>query len=228
MGAKTNMGNFMFKVGLLTSTAMTAVALLLSGAPAGAYAQTDMHVASRDPNTRFLCTYGQFHVSFGDSQQSGFNWFNWEDVAVPVVGQGQTVTRINVMEALDYRSSSWSLPSKFFAGIYSNSPSGFPGKLIAGGRHKARQTCEPITVKIPPTTLTANTKYWLKERTTHRAYPSSASFIAYNWYADPKATAKAYVQTGKGTCSSSGCWSSRHSSRSAWTKQTVGPWFRLK
>jgi hypothetical protein len=52
----------MFKTGLLLSTAMTAVTLLMSGAPTGAYAQTDMHAASRDPNTRFLCTYGEFLV----------------------------------------------------------------------------------------------------------------------------------------------------------------------
>lgn len=29
-----------------------------AGAPTGAYAQTNMHSASRDSNTRFLCTYG--------------------------------------------------------------------------------------------------------------------------------------------------------------------------
>jgi hypothetical protein len=72
----------MFRMGLLTSTAMTAVALLLSGAPRGAHAQTDMHVASRDPNTRFLCTYGQFLVSASSSNLNYYSgWFSvWERV----------------------------------------------------------------------------------------------------------------------------------------------------
>ncbi|HLY07027.1 MAG TPA: hypothetical protein VKR31_14875 [Rhizomicrobium sp.] len=41
----------MFKIGLLTSTAMTAVVLLPSGADA-AQTQTDMHIASRDSKRR--------------------------------------------------------------------------------------------------------------------------------------------------------------------------------
>src|SRR5215472_11955845 len=112
----------MFRLGLLTSTAMTAVTLLLSGAPIGAYAQTDMHAASRDPNTRFLCTYGEFLVSsasawgWNEHDIPRLNSTTWQHVAVPVTGHGQTVSRIRVVESPQYSGFS----SPFSAGIYSN------------------------------------------------------------------------------------------------------------
>jgi hypothetical protein len=112
-------GSIMFRIGLLTSTAMTAVALLLSGAPHEAQAQTAMHVADRDANARFLCTWGVWCVSFQFSGQSSYLHAIWERVAVPVTGHGQTVSRIIVMEAQDSRTAN----DAFLAGIYSNSPS---------------------------------------------------------------------------------------------------------
>ncbi|HLY07017.1 MAG TPA: hypothetical protein VKR31_14825 [Rhizomicrobium sp.] len=145
----------MFKIGLLTSTAMTAVALLLSGVPAGAYPQTDMHVASRDRNTRFLCTYGHLNVSQWFSG-GGISYSGWARVAVPITGHGQTVTQIGVVEAKSART----YYSVFTAGIYSNTASGFPGKPMAVGTGSISFSCGQVTISIPATKLKRKTKYW--------------------------------------------------------------------
>jgi hypothetical protein len=209
----------MFRMGLLTSTAMTAVALLLSGAPDEAYAQTRMDVAGRDANARFLCTYGQFRVSAFTSEGSGYFVSAWVRVAVPVTGHGQTVRRIRVIEAQGSALSN----SAFSAGIYSNTPSGFPGLLIAGGKGQIGPTCGPVMISIPPTTLMPNTKYWIEE--TAHARDSSSSTVV-NWEANPNTKHKAYVQDHRFFVSS-GC-SCSSSYTSPWTKQAKGPYFKLK
>jgi len=198
---------------------MTAVALLLSGAPTGAFAQTDMHVADLDANARFLCTYGQFLVSYYSlKQQSGYRDFGWEHVAVPFVGQGQTVSQIMVMEGQVGRGR-----PGFSAGIYSSNKKGFPGTLIAGGTGSAPGTCGPVTINIPPTTLMANTKYWLEEK-LEKPHSHRAAFSSLYWYADAGAKrGRAYVQNGRGECSGT-C----SQSRSPWQGKAKGPWFRLK
>lgn len=216
----------MFKVGLLTSTAMTAVALLLSGAPAGAYAQTDMHVASRDPNARFLCTYGHFFVSaFSSNLNSGsLSGSAWHDVAVPITGHGQTVRRIRVIEA----KSGYTANSAFSAGIYRNSPSG-PGNLIAKGTGIAGGTCGAVTISITPTILKPHTTYWIEETTStprcHRLSQSTCvSHVGLYWEADPKTKRKAYMKYHYRS-GSSGRVSSY---TSPWTEQSMGPYFKLK
>jgi hypothetical protein len=232
----------MLRMGLLTSTAMTAVALLLSGVP-GAYARTDMHVASRDPNMRFLCTYGQFVVSAFSAFHSGGHKIAsaWEHVAVPVTGRGQTVSRIRVIES----PSEFMFNPSFTTGIYSNTASGFPGQLIAGGTGRVGASCGPVTIKITPTTLKRHTTYWIEETTavqprcptsmwpgsddSRRRYRPSlcsgySSWNSLYWVADPSATRNAYVQThwwhkfGKNSSSST----------SPWTEQSTGPYFKLK
>jgi hypothetical protein len=238
----------MFKLGLLTSTAMTAVALLLSGALHEAQAQTAMHVADRDANARFLCTYGEFLVSaFAniDSSQSAVS--AWEHVAVPVTGHGQMVHRIRVIEAQDRFTST----SAFSAGIYSNTPSGFPGKLIAGGTGNAPPSCGPVTIPIPPTRLKRRTTYWiegtiqnpLRCRTSMRigsadnrrqfrpsACSGTSSSAGVYWEANPNTKRKAYVQTHRSVSCSSPPPPSCHSSSytSPWTVQSKGPYLKLK
>jgi len=217
----------MFKMGLLTSSAMTAVTLLLSGAATGAYAQSGMHIADRDANARFLCTYGNFLVSsfYFDDDNSSYS-YAWRHVAVRVTGHGQTVRRIKVIEA----QSAGTSHSAFTVGIYSNTASGLPGNAIAVGNGKIGPSCGPVAVSIPRTTLQRNQKYWIEEQTSiakncsqHSSYCSS--FAGLYWQADPKTKRKAYVQTyhlyscAGGICSSS---------TSPWTKQTKGPYFRLK
>ena len=217
----------MFKMGLLTTSAMTAIALLLCGAPTGAYAQTDMHVADRDANARFLCTYGTFLVSsnyFDDSNSSYY--YNWRRVAVRVTGHGQTVRRIKVVEA----QSAGTSHSAFTVGIYSNTSSGLPGKAIAVGKGKIGSSCGPVRVSIPRTTLQSNQKYWIEERTSIPKNCSQystfcSSHAGLYWEVDPNTKRKAYVQTHSRYISAG---SSGTSSTSPWTKQTKGPYFRLK
>jgi len=201
---------------------MTAVTLLLS-APNGAYAQTDMHTASRDPNARFLCTYGGFLVSFTYSSFGQFYSFDWKKVAVPVTGHGQTVSRIKVIEAPNHSNTSSS--GVFYVGIYSNTPSGLPGNPIAWGTGYAGSTCGPVDVRIAPTKLKRSTKYWIEETLTGYGYPSSYVHHAARWMADPKVKHKAYVQTHHNSRSSSGVFSSY---TSPWTQQSMGPYLKLK
>ena len=217
----------MFKMGLLTSSAMTAVTLLLSGAPTSVYAQTDMHVAGRDANARFLCTYGNFLVSSYYADDSGSSYYySWRHVAVRVTGHGQTVRRIKVMEAQSATTSH----SAFTAGIYSNTASGLPGNAIAVGKGKIGPSCGPVEVSIPRTTLKRNQKYWIEEQTSipkdcsqHSSFCHSLAGL--NWEADPSTKRRAYVQTYRLFYGPAG---SSSSSTSPWTKQTKGPWFRLK
>jgi len=220
-------GNIMFKMGLLTSSAMTAVTLLLSGAPTGSYAQTDMHVAARDANGRFLCTYGNFLVSsfYFDDSNSSYH-YAWQHVAAPVTGHGQTVSLIRVIEA----QSAGTSHSAFTVGIYSNTASGLPGKAIAVGKGKIGTICGPVKVSIPRTTLKSNQKYWIEERTSipkncsqHSTFCSSHAGLY--WEADPNSKRKAYVQTYHHYVGPTG---SSSSSTSPWTKQTKGPFFKLK
>src|SRR5215469_11519942 len=217
----------MLKMGLLTSSAMTAVTLLLCGAPTGAYAQTDMHVADRDANARFLCTYGNFPVTAFYFDFSGSSFASaWHHVAVPVMGHGQTVRSIKVIEAQAGGTSY----SAFTVGIYSNTASGLPGNAIAVGNGKIGPSCGPVRVSIPRTTLKSNQKYWIEEPTSiakncpqHSTFCSSLASLY--WEADPNTKRKAYVQTHSRYISAGG---SSTSSTSPWTKQTKGPYFRLK
>lgn len=208
----------MFRNGLLVSTAMTAVALLLSGADAEA--QTAMHVAYRDANARFLCNYGHFTVSFASGSSEGRGWLDNTRAAVPVVGRGQTVSHIIVMEAI-YRFSRGG--GLFSAGIYANK-GGHPGKLIARGTGHARyvSSCQQVSISIPRTTLQPNTKYWIGEYVTGGRFDSDTVF----WYVNPKEKRNAFVKTYKQSCSSGGQCSTYSQN---WTRQTgPGPWFKLK
>ena len=202
----------MFRTELLVSTAMTAVALLLSGAPTAA--QTNMHVTSRDPNTRFLCSYGAFSVDAESYRSSGFFSSGWENVAVPITGHGQTVSRIRVVEAPVTRRSD------FMIGIYSNTASGLPGSAIAVGTGRITR-CKPVEVLVAPTMLKRKTTYWIEETvqgTPHR----QETYV--EWEANPDTTRKAYTQYHK-HASSSGRFSSY---TSPWTQQTTGPYLTLK
>jgi opacity protein-like surface antigen len=213
----------MFKMGLLMSSAMTTVALLQSPALHAASVQTDMHFASRDANTTFLCTYGGFRVSSSFFSESGFGFHDqWNRVAVPVRGRGQTVSRIRVIESLASRQPN----SSFTVGIYSNTASGFPGNAIAVGSGKARPACGPVKVSITPTTLKRHTTYWIEERASQ---VFSQSSLTVSWMANPETRRRAYVQRHRYTyCSSRASNCSNSSYTSPWTKQTKGPYFSLR
>src|SRR5215472_4309267 len=177
----------MFKIGLLASSAMTAVTLLLSPALHAASVQTDMRSAPLDPNARFLCTYGNFLVSsyYADFDNSSFS-YAWRHVAVRVTGHGQTVSRIRVIEAQSASTSH----SAFTVGIYSNTASGLPGNAIAVGKGKIGPSCGPVKVSIPRTTLKSNQKYWIEERTSIPQNCSQHSSFCHSlagvyWQADP-------------------------------------------
>jgi len=212
----------MFKMGLLMSSAMTAVALLVSPALHAASVRTDMRIASRDANTTFLCTYGGFRVSSSYFSESGFGFHaQWNRVAVPVRGRGQTVSRIRVIESLATGSPN----SSFTVGIYSNTASGLPGNAIAIGLGRAGPTCGPVKVSITPTTLKRHTTYWIEES----ARAVSQSSVTVSWMANPDTGRKAYVQHHRYTyCSSRASNCSNSSYTSPWTKQGKGPYFSLR
>jgi|GEM_PF-3641262 len=209
----------MFKTGLLTSTVITAIALVLSGAPQEAYAQTDMHFAIQDANTRFLCTYGNFLVSASSGGSSSYVESHWQHVAVPFKGQGQTVRGIRVIEARG--ASTYS--SAVTIGIYSSGPKGLPGNVIASGIGTTGKTCESVEVSIPPTKLESGTKYWIEE-TVRGSWEMPTNL---DWQANPQTKHRAYVQYHTQYVSSEG---GHHSSNytSPWEKQSMGPYFKLK
>jgi|SRR5579862_3593425 len=196
----------MFRMGLLTSTAMTAVTLLLSGAPT--QAQTDMHVTSRDPNSRFLCTYGGFRVYDWWASWSGESRWEWGRAAVPITGHGETVSRIRVIEAPGSSGR-----ADFSIGIYSNSPSGFPGNPIAVGTGKVGETCGPVKVSITPTKLKRNTRYWIEEQ-VHAKYSGVGVEVA--WIAHPTTKRRGYSRFA--SSSSAGHWQS----------SSYGPYLKLR
>lgn len=206
----------MFKIGLMTSTALTAITLVLSGAPAAAAeTRTGMQVADWDANARFLCDYGGVLVSAWSNPVS----LTWTHVAVPFTGHGQTVKSIEVKE----KRGTSTVSSTFSAGIYSNSPSGFPGKLIAGGTGtiSGRGTCARVKISIPRTTLKPKTKYWIEEQMSFKG--SSSNFASnFSWEAGRYTKRKAYVQSHyfNGHSQSSGT--------TPWTKQSQGAFFRLR
>lgn len=109
----------------------------------------------------------------------------------------------------------------FSAGIYSNKASGFPGKLIAGGTGtiSRKNSCARVNISIPPTTLNRKTKYWIEE-TMHNQKRSGSDFY---WEPDRYAKRNAYVQYHYYSSGPSGI-----SYTSSWTKQSEGPYFRLK
>jgi hypothetical protein len=179
----------MFRKNLLATTA-----LLLAASMSGVAAQPAMtassrmrgNVANRDTNHEFLCTYGQFTVSASRDSISSSNYSAWSNVAIPVYGHGQTVNRITVKEG----HSSHSPSSEFTVGIYSNSRSGFPGKLIVRGFGTASRGCLDVFVPITPTTLTNHKKYWIEET----AFAHGSSYYDRVFWATKPEKKKAYAQ----------------------------------
>ena len=193
---------------------MTAVTPLLSGAPAQAV--TNMHVAIPEANTQFLCNYGGVAVSAHLIGSASSFSSTWTHVAVPIIGHGRTVGRIIVKETPSASTST----AEFRIGIYSNTASG-PGKLLSGGKGNARNNCGKVTVQIRPVTLRRNATYWIEERV--RRGVSDMKNEVY-WASDPKTKLKAYEQTH----SAYNYFGNSGSYTSPWTKQTMGPYFKLK
>jgi hypothetical protein len=203
----------MLRMGLLTSTAMTAVTLLLSGAPSPAHGQPLSSGSGRDRNHEFLCTYGQFDVFYSHSANSGSGVHTaWTHVAVPVTGHGKLVHRIVVQEG----KSSKSVDGKFSAGIYSNTASGLPGNLIAGGAATASSHCTEVGIPINPTKLQDKKTYWIVEQARQQGRVKRK----LHWAVNPKTKQKAYVQRYNS--------SSFQSHTSPWMEQALGPWVKLQ
>ena len=172
-----------------------------------------MYVAPPDANDRFLCTYGAFRVSYYRDANSGSFHETWTHVAVPITGRGKTVSRI----VLEEKKNAKSHDGKFSAGIYSNTASGLPGNMIAGGAASATGRCATVEIPISPLQLQAKQTYWIVEQAYQQGnhLPRDIS-----WVVDPATKRKAYVQ--------------RHSSSSAsrytspWKEQSQGPYVRVK
>jgi hypothetical protein len=136
--------------------AMTAASSDGNRAPA---LQTHMELRTpeRDRNREFLCTYGYAVSSYFNSFSSEV-FEGWQHYAVPIRGEGASVSEIVVTDS----QPSGSISSDFTVGIYKNT-NGRPGKLIAGGTGQAQGSCLPTKVVIPKTFLAAGKKYWIEE-----------------------------------------------------------------
>lgn len=212
----------MFRKALLATTALLCIASLSSAAappdaPAGSRMQNI--VPDRDANSEFLCDYGGLLVSESIMGYSGSDYsYVWTHVAVPLMGHGQTVKQIITRQV----SSAYAVSVS--AGIYSNSRSGFPGHLIAGGHGSTHGACETLTISIPPTTLAQKSTYWVEEMVPLPRYSEPNST---HWAIDRRSKFRAYTQYHTGYHSSGG-WSSIGYT-SPWTKVGGGrPYLRLR
>ena len=182
----------------------------------------------RDRNSEFLHAYTGGHGWCGKRSFSVSAYSvaltsdsiigGWQYVAVPVTGSGKSVNRIYVREGYDHEYPS---ADRFSVGIYSNAPSGFPGKLIAGGKASASPSCGIVAVSVPSTKLAHKTVYWVEETAPISNHYSSLNY-AY-WKAASHSRRKAYVRTKRWHWSQG----SSSSQTSPWKELSAAPFFRL-
>jgi len=214
----------MFKVGLLITTALiVATSVCYAGtqpqAPAGDHMQNA--ILRHDTNNEFMHTYGgTFVVSLISNVKDSSSYsIRSQDVAIPIVGSGRSVNRIAVKEARFLSSS------EFEVGIYSNNPSGFPGKLLSYGIGKTGAQSEWINVQVSPVTLKRKKPYWIVQSILDSS--GGASHIVL-WAADNKTTKrKAYVQDYTYYYHSNSHSHSSGSYTSPWQPQSTGAKFKL-
>jgi hypothetical protein len=211
----------MFKMSLLATTALLVVASVscVTARPTiTAGSQLRDSVANRDTNDEFLCTFGDYSVSYYFHSSSSDD-STWTHEAVPITGKGKVVKNIIVREAREKSTAS----PEFSAGIYSNTASGLPGRLIVGGTGQAPRTCQQVTIPIAPTKLKARTTYWIEETVPKPSLNQHLSGLneAF-WATNPKSMRKAYVQSHYSTSSGN------KSSTTPWMMQSGGVYGRVK
>lgn len=161
--------------------------------------------SSRDRNSEFLCTYG-YKVSFEHYYGSGSSFLDWVHYAVPIKGNGVSVSEIAVTDSPAVGSPSFTL------GIHKNR-NGRPGKRIATGRGRALGSCQLTTVVLPKTFLAAGETYWIVENAqNYSALPSgprpnadhNPTFVsnAVYWGYKPNARHNALYQYCSSECGS--------------------------
>lgn len=169
----------------------------------------------RDRNAEFLCTYNGYSVFNFISSSSNFQSSVSQKIAIPIWGHGRAVKKIVVEE---YASPTTS----FSLGIYSNTPSGMPGRMLAGGSTQASSTCGRRSVAIPKTFLSSGEKYWIEETVSRARFFTNNGVI---WAFNPNSNHKAYSQTHNFFSSSS----THFSSTSPWRlTNNFAPYFRVK
>jgi hypothetical protein len=155
------------------------------GNPAGASAPFETARAtynslSNDRNAEFLSWYGfqlyddaQSTCSDGNCTYSS----GYERLAIPIAGEGLDVSKIQVPN-----SQVTGKGARFTVALYANSPSNTPGNPLpnASGTASAVNSSyccsELLTVKIPRTTLSAGTTYWIVENGAKQTGVSNSIF----------------------------------------------------
>ncbi|HEX4159288.1 MAG TPA: hypothetical protein VHY79_12515 [Rhizomicrobium sp.] len=204
---------------LFVTTAIVAVGTLsFFAAQSAAVARPVTAIIGRDRNREFLCTYGQLKVSQFESEDESSLFSAWTHVAVPFVGRGQTIHGIIIKQA----HGSSTMSAQFSAGIYSNTPSGFPGKRLARGTALAPATCLDVKFPIKPTTLKRGATYWIEETAPPPNHSTNSTYLAV---APHKSKRRAYVQTHYYSNNAS---SQITSSTSPWIPQSVDLHVRLR
>jgi hypothetical protein len=209
----------MTRNGLLITTAIIVVGTLSFFAVQSAtLARTVTAEAARDKNREFLCTYGGIKAGDNKHAYTSSYFSSWSHVAVAIKGRGRTVHRIFVKEApsSDHYTS-------FKAGIYSNTPSGIPGRRLAGGIGHAKENCGLVKISIPTTDLALNTTYWVEESVSLSSSEYTSIHHVY-WAVAPNTKKRAYIQTRHFSSYNS---SLGHSTTSPWIEQGSGPWVRV-
>ena len=121
----------------------------------GAQMRAQLGKSGRNRNIEFLNSYGYrvCNYSFYDSTTSVSGW---EDVASPIKGTGNMITKIMVKDCPVSHSPS------FAVGVYKDYHRA-PGSLIASGRATANSSCGWTSATIPRTMLKTGKRYWVVE-----------------------------------------------------------------
>lgn len=181
-------------------------------------------------NQRFACYYG-FPVTaiaaWGNDSETVVLTY-WKRAAVPIMGDGKTITEIVVK---DSPSSTPSHVYAFSVGIYSGTH--HPKSLLVSKQVNPAQVCGPVTVQIPPTKLHRLKSYWVVETATtpsprHRCCYSSSNENAAIWLYEKSQTQGALWQSGY-SCNGSSCPPAHSQHHSPWQAITGGvPYARVR
>lgn len=205
---------------LVLTTALISVGSLALGRPLPTR-EPDPGYYGLDANQQFMCNYGGFNIRFSGMGMSGSSphTYHWNRAAVPVIGKGETVSKIEVADQLTHRTTS-SEYAGFSVAIYSSSKNE-PFKELVGA--SATGSGCGITVSIPSIQLEKGKKYWVVEQLHSVCLCGSGQeLLALEWFYATTKNYKSYkslFQSGYSYCELSpinGC-----------SQYDITPWLRL-
>ncbi|HTT85228.1 MAG TPA: hypothetical protein VMF67_17260 [Rhizomicrobium sp.] len=202
------------KMLLVATTALVSVATLAFAGPLPAREIESSHYMF-DANQTFLCDYGGFDIQLDEKGGSSSLIRDWTRAAVPVIGQGETVTGIEVANELTSGNAS------YFQGmsvaIYSSRKNRPYQKLV--GATAPTSECG-TTLRIEPTQLQKRKKYWIVEKPGGIGCSGLGSClpqrVTVEWFYGTSKKRKALWQPGFSYCSGISGHHCQHQGSGVW------------